>query len=82
MGSSDQDGYLPQDTLSFASLTAEVDKRFFLAIEAKPDHVLRHLLPTKKLTRYSLNPRAHPYELPPKDTNNLISQALYDELYC
>jgi len=75
-------GYLPQDTPSFASLAAEVDKRFFLVIEARPDHVLRHLLQPKKLTRYSLWPRAHPYELSLKDTRNLILQVLYDEVYC
>jgi len=75
-------GYHPQDMPSFASLAAEADKLFFLVIEARPDHVLKHLLPPKKLTGYSLRPRAHPYEFPLKDTRNLISRVLCDEVHC
>jgi len=44
-------GYLPQDMPSFASLAAEADKRFFLEIEAMPDHALKHLLPPKKIAQ-------------------------------
>ena len=76
-------GYLPQAAASFASSAAEAaDKRFFLAIEARPDLSLRPLLPCKKLTMYSIRPREHLYELPLKDTGNLSSRVLYDELYC
>jgi len=42
--------YIPQDTPSFASLAAAADKRFFSAIEARPDqcdHVLMRLLPLR-----------------------------------
>ena len=57
---------------------------FFLSDRGyRPDHVMRHLLPPKKLTRYSLRPRAHIIcGLPVKDTRHLISRVLYDEVYC
>src|SRR6218665_1039009 len=77
-------GYLHQDlhVPPLSALVAEADSRLFSAIETRADHVLSHLLPPRKKTKYSLRPRTHAYVLPYKDTRSFIPRFLYGDLYC
>src|SRR6218665_2453792 len=75
-------GYLHQDLPSVSALVAEADSRLFSTIETRADHVLSHLLPPRKKTKYCLRPRTHEYVLPYKDTRNFIPRFLYSDLYC
>ena len=75
-------GYLHQDLPPLSALDAEADSCLFSAIEIRADHVLSHLLPPRKKTKYSLRPQTHEYVLPYKDTRNFIPRFLYGDLYC
>src|SRR6218665_2168047 len=70
-------GYLPPGHPSYEVLAGKADERLLKSITSNPSHVLRKYLPKLKNTGHNLRPRAHGYELPPKDDLNFIPRTLY-----
>ena len=65
---------------SYTILAGKADERLLKSITSNPSHVLRKYLPKLKNTGHNLRPRAHGYELPPKDDLNFIPRTLYNAL--
>jgi hypothetical protein len=74
-------GLLPLNHSSFSDLCNEADQRMFSAVLGNPNHVLSHLLPPVKQTKYNLRPRVHNREIPAdRDTlfrNTYLMHMLY-----
>ena len=71
---------LPPEHPSYEVLAGKADERLLKSITSNPSHVLRKYLPKLKNTGHNLRPRAHGYELPPKDDLNFIPRTLYNTL--
>src|SRR6218665_950225 len=73
-------GYLPPGHPSYEVLVGKADERLLKSIMTNPSHVLSKYLPKLKDTGHNLRPRAHGYELPPKDDLNFIPRTPYNAL--
>src|SRR6218665_939614 len=75
-------GFLPTNFPTFEELARQADAGLFQAIHVccDPDHVLRHYFTPKKPSGHNLRPRAHHFNLPPKDHRNFVSRSLYGAL--
>src|SRR6218665_3386533 len=72
--------YLPPGHPSYEVLVGKADERLLKSIMTNPSHVLSKYLPKLKDTGLNLRPRAHGYELPPKDDLNFIPRTPYNAL--
>src|SRR6218665_854360 len=73
-------GFLPTDFPTFDELARQADAGLFRAICSNPDHVLRHYFTPEKPSGHNLRPRAHIFNLPPKDPRNFVTRSLYGAL--
>ena len=75
-------GYCPQSAPSIESIYSQKDDKLFSAILHNEHHVLHHLLPPAKVTRYNLRESTgHGRVLPRKPGCNLGKNFLYRMLY-
>src|SRR6218665_592063 len=72
-------GYLPPGHPSYEVLARKAGERLLKSM-TNPSHVLSKHLPNLKNTGHNLRPRAHGYELPPKDDLNFIPRTLHNAL--
>jgi hypothetical protein len=62
--------YLPVDQPSFDELVLHIDRNLFMSVLKNEGHVLHHLLPPVKITKYALRPQLHNRQLPFADNFN------------